>query len=292
MKGGLPPTASSSAKNSPARSRGFTIEEIEPRLFSFNAPQGACPACDGLGERLFDPQLVVPNEALSLKQGAIVPWAKSNPPSPYYMQVLASLAKALASTSTRPGGPARRSAADHPQRHRRQAGDPLTFQDGRKSYDGEERRSNGVIGNLNRRMLQTDSAWMREELSKFQTAQPCETCDGKRLKPEALAVKIAGEDISGPRACRCRTRWPGSSPRRPSSPPAAARSPRPSSRKSTSGWASSTMSGSTISTSTAPAARCRAGKPAHPPRQPDRLRAVGRALCARRAQHRPAPARQ
>ena len=72
---------------------GFTIESIEPRLFSFNAPQGACPACDGLGEKLlFDPQLVVPNEHLSLKQGAIVPWAKSNPPSPYYMQVLASLA--------------------------------------------------------------------------------------------------------------------------------------------------------------------------------------------------------
>jgi excinuclease ABC subunit A len=69
---------------------GFTLEAIEPRLFSFNAPQGACPACDGLGEKLlFDPQLVVPNEALSLKQGAVVPWAKSNPPSPYYMQVLA-----------------------------------------------------------------------------------------------------------------------------------------------------------------------------------------------------------
>src|SRR3546814_3051199 len=73
---------------------GFTISEIEPRLFSFNAPQGACPACDGLGEKLeFDTQLVVPNEALTLKKGAIVPWAKSNPPSPYYMQVLGSLAR-------------------------------------------------------------------------------------------------------------------------------------------------------------------------------------------------------
>jgi excinuclease ABC subunit A len=74
---------------------GFTIAEIEPRLFSFNAPQGACPACDGLGEKLvFDEDLVVPNHALSLKKGAVVPWAKSNPPSPYYMQVLASLARA------------------------------------------------------------------------------------------------------------------------------------------------------------------------------------------------------
>ena len=73
---------------------GFTIAEIEPRLFSFNAPQGACPGCDGLGEKLlFDPDLVVPNEALSIKKGAIVPWAKSNPPSPYYMQVLGSLAR-------------------------------------------------------------------------------------------------------------------------------------------------------------------------------------------------------
>lgn len=73
---------------------GFTIAEVEPRLFSFNAPQGACPACDGLGEKLeFDDELVVPNESLSLKQGAIVPWAKSNPPSPYYMQVLGSIAR-------------------------------------------------------------------------------------------------------------------------------------------------------------------------------------------------------
>ncbi|HEX8514067.1 MAG TPA: excinuclease ABC subunit A, partial [Allosphingosinicella sp.] len=75
---------------------GFTIAEIEPRLFSFNAPQGACPACDGLGEKLyFDPELVVPNQNLSIKKGAVVPWAKSNPPSPYYMQVLGSLAKAF-----------------------------------------------------------------------------------------------------------------------------------------------------------------------------------------------------
>ncbi|MEY3657790.1 MAG: excinuclease subunit UvrA, partial [Pseudomonadota bacterium] len=73
---------------------GFTISEIEPRLFSFNAPQGACPTCDGLGEKLsFDPELIVPNETLSIKNGAIVPWAKSNPPSPYYMQVLSSLAR-------------------------------------------------------------------------------------------------------------------------------------------------------------------------------------------------------
>src|SRR5690606_19929642 len=96
LKGaGLPPNRIVFSEKFACPVSGFTIEEIEPRLFSFNAPQGACPTCDGLGEKqLFDPQLVVPNEDLSLKKGAVVPWAKSNPPSPYYMQVLGSLAKA------------------------------------------------------------------------------------------------------------------------------------------------------------------------------------------------------
>ncbi len=199
MKGtGLPPNRIVFSEKFACPVSGFTIEEIEPRLFSFNAPQGACPACDGLGEKLlFDQQLVVPNEALTLKQGAVVPWAKSNPPSPYYMQVLESLATEFGFALTTPwqdlpgevqlvilygtGGKAV----------------PLTFKDGRKSYT-VHKAFEGVIGNLNRRMLQTESAWMREELAKFQTSQPCETCQGARLKPEALSVKIAGESISGP----------------------------------------------------------------------------------------------
>ncbi len=197
MKGaGLPPNRIVFSEKFACPVSGFTIESIEPRLFSFNAPQGACPACDGLGEKLlFDPQLVVPNEGLSLKQGAIMPWAKSNPPSPYYMQVLASLAAEFGFNLNTPwaeltgevqlvilfgtGGKAV----------------PLTFVDGKKSYT-VRKAFEGVIGNLNRRMLQTESAWMREELAKFQTAQACETCEGKRLKPEALSVKIAGTDIS------------------------------------------------------------------------------------------------
>ncbi|EGD58146.1 excinuclease ABC subunit A [Novosphingobium nitrogenifigens DSM 19370] len=175
---------------------GFTIESIEPRLFSFNAPQGACPACDGLGEKLlFDPQLVVPNEHLSLKQGAIVPWAKSNPPSPYYMQVLASLADyfgfGLETAWDKLPGEAKvvilYGTAGKPV--------PLTFVDGRKTYT-VQKAFEGVIGNLNRRLLQTESVATKEELAKYQTAQPCETCQGARLKPEALAVKVAGEDIS------------------------------------------------------------------------------------------------
>ncbi|MEY4722280.1 MAG: excinuclease subunit UvrA, partial [Pseudomonadota bacterium] len=124
-----------------------------------------------------------------------VPWAKSNPPSPYYMQVLASLAKAFGFSLDTPW-------QDLPGEVRLiilygTAGKPvsLTFMDGRKSYT-VKKPFEGVIGNLNRRMLQTESAWMREELGKFQTAQPCETCEGARLKPEALSVKVAGEHIS------------------------------------------------------------------------------------------------
>jgi excinuclease ABC subunit A len=177
---------------------GFTIEAIEPRLFSFNAPQGACAACDGLGEKLlFDQQLVVPNENLTLKQGAIVPWAKSNPPSPYYMQVLTSLARAYGFDLTTPWNelePDQQMIILHGT-----GGLPveLTFKDGKKEYT-VSKPFEGVIGNLNRRMLQTDSAWMREELSKYQTAQPCETCHGKRLNEKALAVKVAGQDIATP----------------------------------------------------------------------------------------------
>jgi len=175
---------------------GFTIAEIEPRLFSFNAPQGACPACDGLGEKLvFDEDLVVPNHDLTIKKGAIVPWAKSNPPSPYYMQVLGSLAREFGFSLDTPW-------RDLPGEVQfvilhGTGGKPvtLTFVDGRKSYD-VRKPFEGVIGNLNRRMLQTESAWMREELSKYQASHHCETCHGARLKPEALAVKVAMRDIS------------------------------------------------------------------------------------------------
>src|SRR5437868_5182266 len=175
---------------------GFTISEIEPRLFSFNAPQGACPACDGLGEKMvFDEDLVVPNHALSIAKGAVVPWAKSNPPSPYYMQVLASLARAYDFELAVPW-------KDLPEEARHvilhgTGGRPVTlrFIDGKRSYE-VKKPFEGVIGNLNRRMISTESAWMREELSRYQSSLPCEVCQGARLRPEALAVKIAGEDIS------------------------------------------------------------------------------------------------
>ena len=175
---------------------GFTIAEIEPRLFSFNAPQGACPACDGLGEKLhFDPQLVVPNENLSIKKGAVVPWAKSNPPSPYYMQVLGSLATHFDFSLETPWNQLPDHVVTAILYGTKGAPVVLKFIDGRKSYE-VKKPFEGVIGNLDRRMLSTESAWMREELSKYQNAQPCEVCSGARLRPEALAVKIAGEDIS------------------------------------------------------------------------------------------------
>jgi excinuclease ABC subunit A len=199
LKGaGLPPNRIVFSEKFACPVSGFTIEEIEPRLFSFNAPQGACPTCDGLGEKqLFDPQLVVPNEALSLKQGAVVPWAKSNPPSPYYMQVLASLAAEYGFALETPWQdltPDQRETILFGTKGKRV---PLTFKDGRKQYT-VEKAFEGVIGNLNRRMAQTESAWMQEELSRYQTAQPCETCHGKRLNEKALAVKVAGEDIATP----------------------------------------------------------------------------------------------
>lgn len=193
---GLPPNRIVFSEKFACPVSGFTIPDIEPRLFSFNAPQGACPACDGLGEKLvFDEDLVVPNHDLSIKKGAVVPWAKSNPPSPYYMQVLGSLAREFGFSLDTPW-------KDLPGEVRLiilhgTGGKPvtLTFIDGRKSYD-VKKPFEGVIGNLNRRMLQTESAWMREELSKYQAAHPCETCNGARLKPEALAVKVANRDIS------------------------------------------------------------------------------------------------
>ncbi len=173
---------------------GFTIEEIEPRLFSFNNPFGACPTCDGLGTRMyFDAALVVPDGRLSLAAGAVAPWARAS--SPYYDQALESLARHFKASTGTPFG-------DLPE-HVREAiltgtGDePVTmnYNDGERAYS-TTRPFEGVIPNLDRRWRETDSSWLREELGKYQSAAPCETCGGQRLKPEALAVKIAGLHVS------------------------------------------------------------------------------------------------
>ncbi|NNE84160.1 MAG: excinuclease ABC subunit UvrA [Alphaproteobacteria bacterium] len=173
---------------------GFTIEEIEPRLFSFNNPFGACPACDGLGTKVVvDPDLVVPDENLSLRDGAIAPWANSS--SPYYAQTLDALAKHYKKS---PGDPWR----DLPKKVREAilfgSGETpikIKYDDGLRSYE-TTKPFEGVVRNLDRRYRETDSSWVREEIAKFQTTSICEVCDGARLKPEALAVKIDGRHVS------------------------------------------------------------------------------------------------
>ena len=175
---------------------GFTIAEIEPRLFSFNAPQGACPACDGLGDKLyFDPELIVPNHDLSIAQGAVMPWAKSQPPSPYYMQVLSSVARAYDFDLKTPWKNLPEPARDAILQGTGSKAIVLRFTDGRKSYE-VTKSFEGVIANLDKRFRATESAWMREELGRYQSSAHCEVCHGDRLKPEALSVKIAGESIA------------------------------------------------------------------------------------------------
>ncbi|MBW8270025.1 excinuclease ABC subunit UvrA [Caldovatus aquaticus] len=172
---------------------GFTIEEIEPRLFSFNSPQGACPACDGLGtQTFFDPMLVVPDDRLSLRDGAIAPWTGAQ--SPYYDQTLESLARHFRVATTTPWG-------ELPQ-HVRHAilhgtGEEvvtLRYKDGLRAYE-VKKPFEGVIPNLERRFRETDNPWVREDLARYQAEKPCEACHGYRLRPQALAVKVAGLHI-------------------------------------------------------------------------------------------------
>jgi excinuclease ABC subunit A len=173
---------------------GFTIPEIEPRLFSFNNPFGACPNCDGLGTKLyFDPELVVHDESRTLANGAVSPWSHSS--SPYYTQTLQSIARYFKQSMHTPW-------RDLPLKMRQtilygSGGDPITmsYDDGLRQYS-TERPFEGVLPNMERRFRETDSAWVREELGRYQNSKTCEVCEGARLKPEALAVKIAGRSIS------------------------------------------------------------------------------------------------
>ena len=171
---------------------GFTIEEIEPRLFSFNNPHGACPVCDGLGVKLyFDPEQVVPDERLSLKEGAIAPWAGSS--SPYYSQAIDSLARHFKIPTSVPW-------RDLPKKAREAilngTDEPVTmkYADGTKAYS-VTKPFEGVIPSLERRFRETESDWMRDELSRYQATHPCEACNGYRLKPEALSVKVGNRHI-------------------------------------------------------------------------------------------------
>jgi excinuclease ABC subunit A len=174
---------------------GFTIEEIEPRLFSFNNPYGACPACDGLGTELFfEPELVVPDETLSLARGAIAPWARTSATSPYYQQTLEALARAYRQPMTRPWKDLPKEFRDVVLYGSGEDEIIFTYDDGVRQYS-TTKPFEGVINNIERRWRETESTWVTEELQRYQSDQFCEACKGYRLKPQALAVKIAGKHI-------------------------------------------------------------------------------------------------
>ena len=173
---------------------GFTIDEIEPRLFSFNNPHGACPACDGLGTKMyFDPELVVPDSDKSLKDGAIAPWSSSS--SSYYDQTLDSLARAFKFSVNTAFKDLPKKAQDVTLHGSGDKAVKMIYADEKRSYT-IDRPFEGVVPNMERRFRETDSSWARDELGKYQTVSKCEICDGARLKPEALAVKIDGKHIS------------------------------------------------------------------------------------------------
>ncbi len=173
---------------------GFTIPEIEPRLFSFNNPFGACPKCDGLGQQLkIDEALIVPDKDLDLMNGAIAPWAKSS--SPYQTQTLQALADHYKFKLKTPWNKLSAKVQNVILHGTGKDEIDFVYDDGMRRYE-VTKTFEGVIPNLERRFRETDSQWVRDELAKFQAAAPCPKCEAKRLKPEALAVKINELDIS------------------------------------------------------------------------------------------------
>ncbi len=172
---------------------GFTISEIEPRLFSFNNPSGACPACGGLGqEQHIDPELIVPDKTATLRKGAVAPWARST--SPYYTQTLEALAKFYKFGLDNKWKDLPKKVQDVILYG---SGDDIIrfmYDDGLRSYE-TKKPFEGVITNLERRYRETESEWARADLAKYFTDVPCSACGGFRLKPEALAVKVAGLHI-------------------------------------------------------------------------------------------------
>jgi excinuclease ABC subunit A len=172
---------------------GFTIAEIEPRLFSFNNPHGACPVCGGLGSHLtVDPSLVVPDPKLTLKRGAIAPWSKTS--SPYYLQTLEALGRHYKFRLDKPWSELPEAGRQAILHGSGQEEIRMAYDDGLRSYE-VNKPFEGVVANLERRYRETESEWSREEIQRYMSATPCEACHGFRLKPEALAVKIDGQHI-------------------------------------------------------------------------------------------------
>jgi excinuclease ABC subunit A len=173
---------------------GFTIEEIEPRLFSFNSPYGACSECEGLGVDLYiDPKLVVPDERLSLIDGAIKPWANSS--SLYYAQTLAAIASHYKFSLDTEWKKLSKQHQDIILYGSDNEEIKFSYDDGYEKYSNKK-KFEGVINNLERRYLETDSDWKKEEIEQYQNEKICERCSGFRLKEEALCVKINNKNIS------------------------------------------------------------------------------------------------
>ena len=173
---------------------GFTIEEIEPRLFSFNSPYGACEECEGIGIKLnVDPNLVVPNDRVSIADGAIEPWAKST--TLYYAQTLASIAKHYGFSLNEKWKKISKKVKDVILYGSDEEEIKFSYDDGYEKYS-HKKTFEGVINNLERRFLESDSEWKREAIAEYQSDSACEGCNGKRLKEEALCVKIDNHNIS------------------------------------------------------------------------------------------------
>ena len=173
---------------------GFTIPEIEPRLFSFNNPIGACPDCDGLGKQVkVMPSLVIPDESLTLREGAIVPWGKMSSMYPY--QTLQALAKHFKFRLDVPWKKLKKSVQNMILYGTGTEEVRFNYTDETRSYK-VTKPFEGIIPNLERRVRETESSWVREEVGKYQTSVACEVCESRRLKPEVLCIKIADQDIS------------------------------------------------------------------------------------------------
>ncbi len=172
---------------------GFTLEEIEPRLFSFNSPFGACPSCDGLGtEMYFDPDLVIPDHTKTLAEGAIAPWSQSQ--SKYYIQTLDGLSRHYKFSLNVPFEELPEKVKDVLMNGSGEEKISIHYMDGARSFKSNK-PFEGILPNLTRRYRETDSAWIREELDKFQNITDCDACGGYRLRPEALCVKVGGLHI-------------------------------------------------------------------------------------------------
>lgn len=174
---------------------GFTIVEIEPRLFSFNSPHGACPTCDGLGQKMtIDTALVIPKEALSIAKGAVEPWSKNF--APFYMQAMEAVAKHYNFKTTTPWSKMKDEHKNIILYGSGKDNIAITYKSKNESSWKSNKPFEGVIPSIERRLIETDSNSVRENLTRYQSSAPCDGCEGNRLKPQALAVKIDGKHIS------------------------------------------------------------------------------------------------